>query len=115
MTVGACKLPLGASCLVVLGHLVSCYAQDFAPVPALIEAYLGLLSLTSSLASKEHCSAKPGMHYLQLNNPGQISKTATPGYDAAKHSPTRTMMDLDRKHQKQGDVAFPVGTLHSMN
>lgn len=62
--VGACKLPLGGSCLVVLGHLVSCYAQDFAPVPAVVEAYLQLLSLTASLASKERCSADPGRHIL---------------------------------------------------
>ena len=60
--VGACKMPLGACCLVILGNLVSCYAQDFAPAPALVEAYLGLLSLTSSLAKEEHSSIKPGTH-----------------------------------------------------
>lgn len=62
MSVGACKLPLGGSCLVVLGHLVSCYAQDFAPLPAVVEAYLQLLSHTASLASKERCSPDPGRH-----------------------------------------------------
>ena len=65
MHVGARKLPLGASCLVILSNLLSCYAQDFAPVPALVEAYLGLLSLTSSLAREEHCNTKPGTRYLR--------------------------------------------------
>ena len=57
---GASKHPLGAACLVILGHMVSCYAQDFAPQPALIEAYLCLLSRAASLASAEHCSAAQG-------------------------------------------------------
>ncbi|KAL3145734.1 hypothetical protein ABBQ32_003263 [Trebouxia sp. C0010 RCD-2024] len=57
---GAARLPLGASCLVILGHLLTCYAQEFAPVPALVEAYLGLLSRLASLASTEHHSASSG-------------------------------------------------------
>ena len=59
-------MPLGASCLVLLGHLVSCYAQDFTPKPALVEAYLSLLSVVASLASKEHCSASPGGYCIGL-------------------------------------------------
>lgn len=62
--IGACQLPLGASCLVLVGHLVSCYAQDFAPAAAVVEAYLQLLSLVSSLASKECGRANPGRRVL---------------------------------------------------
>lgn len=110
MSVGASRLPLGASCLVVLGHLVSCYAQDFAPVPALVEAYLGLLSLTSSLASKEHCSAKPGRHHHRLDNPRQPSRTKTPGDSAAQH---RLMHDEHRQQTPQtgGMLLLPLAQL----
>ncbi len=48
VSVGAARFPLGGACLVILGHLLSCYAQDFAPVPALVEAFLGLLSAGST-------------------------------------------------------------------
>ena len=61
---GASKLPFGAACLVLLGQLVSCYAQDFAPLPALVEAYLTLLSSVASMASSEQCSAIQGVHTL---------------------------------------------------
>lgn len=61
---GASKLPLGAACLVLLGDLVSCYAQDFGPAPALLEAYLSLLSSVASLASSEPCTVIQGVHTL---------------------------------------------------
>lgn len=68
MSIGAARLPLGASCLVILGHLLTCYAQEFAPVPALVEAYLGLLSRLASLASTEHHSASSGRHQSEIDN-----------------------------------------------
>ena len=51
---------MGATCLVVLGHVVACFAQDFTPVPQLIEAYLSLLGTLHLLAHYEHCRVTTG-------------------------------------------------------
>lgn len=51
---------MGAACLVVLGHMVACFAQDFAPVPQLTEAYLSLLATLHPFALHEHRRVAPG-------------------------------------------------------
>ena len=57
---GAVRYKLGASALVVLGHLVSCFARDFSPAVAAQEAYLQLLSTLCALAAPEHSTLNPG-------------------------------------------------------
>ena len=51
---------MGAACLVVLGHMVACFAQDFTPVPQLTEAYLSLLATLHPFARHELCRAATG-------------------------------------------------------
>ena len=58
--VGASTYVMGSACLVLLGHLVGCFAQDFAPSPMLLEAYLRLLGLVTAAGRHEHCTLTPG-------------------------------------------------------
>ena len=58
--VGASTYVMGSACLVLLGHLVGCFAQDFAPSPMLLEAYLRLLGLVTAAGRHEHCTVTPG-------------------------------------------------------
>ena len=57
---GATKYKLGGTVLVVLGHLVSCFARDFSPAVPVQEAYIQLLSTLCSIAQFEHSSVKSG-------------------------------------------------------
>ncbi|KAL0040433.1 hypothetical protein WJX77_006887 [Trebouxia sp. C0004] len=57
---GASTYALGSACLVLLGHLVACFAQDFAPSPILFEAYLSLLGMVTASGHHEHCTLTPG-------------------------------------------------------
>jgi hypothetical protein len=57
---GASTYVVGSACLVLLGHLVGCFAQDFAPSPMLVEAYLSLLGMVTAAGHHEHCSLTPG-------------------------------------------------------
>lgn len=58
--VGASTYVMGSACMVLLGHLVGCFAQDFAPSPMLVEAYLSLLGLVTAAGHHEHCTLTPG-------------------------------------------------------
>ena len=58
--VGASTYVIGSACLVLLGHLVGCFAQDFAPSPVLVEAYLSLLGLVTAAGHHEQCTLTPG-------------------------------------------------------
>ena len=57
---------MGSACLVLLGHLVGCFAQDFAPSPVLVEAYLRLLGLVTAAGHHEHCTLTPGDSILLI-------------------------------------------------
>ena len=57
---GAATYVMGSACLVLLGHLVGCFAQDFAPSPMLVEAYLSLLGMVTAAGHHEHCTLTPG-------------------------------------------------------
>ncbi|KAL0019081.1 hypothetical protein WJX79_005114 [Trebouxia sp. C0005] len=57
---GASMYVMGSACLLLLGHLVGCFAQDFAPSPMLVEAYLSLLGMVTAAGHHEHCTLTPG-------------------------------------------------------
>ena len=58
--VGASKDPSGAVCLVLLGHLVSCFAPGFTPVAKLIQAYLQLMAAVAESVQDTEQSAVSG-------------------------------------------------------
>ena len=57
---GASTYVMGSACLVLLGHLLGCFAQDFAPSPMLVEVYLSLLGMVTAAGHDEHCTLTPG-------------------------------------------------------
>ena len=58
---GAALDKLGGSCLVVLGHLLGCFAPGFTPAPLLLEAYLGVLAVTAAQAHTQHSTLLAGI------------------------------------------------------
>ncbi|KAL0044984.1 hypothetical protein WJX82_004172 [Trebouxia sp. C0006] len=71
---GASTYVIGSACLVLLGHLVGCFAQDFAPSPVLVEAYLSLLGLVTAAGHHEQCTLTPAGHHEHCTlTPGKAS------------------------------------------
>ena len=71
--VGASMYVMGSACLVLLGHLVGCFAQDFAPSPMLVEAYMSLLGMVTAAGHHEHCTLTPGQPFCSLSSVSEIS------------------------------------------
>ena len=70
---GASKDPSGAVSLVLLGHLVSCFAPGFTPVPKLIQAYLQLMAAVAESVQDTQQSTMSGETFSNIL--GQVSRS----------------------------------------